>query len=564
MPRDPNTPTRRQRRDARIKHQSERTTVVHGFLGTTLDRGRRAKRWDKWRPSLGVVQQPDIRVDRFELFYPPSQLHLAEYVRDDIGLVSPHTTVVLHPIHIENPWDFEQVYDALWQYASTYTFNTDDEDHLVHITTGTHVAQICLFLLTESHELPGKLLQTSPPRRSGGDPAGTASVIDLNLARYDKLASRIAARTEDDVSFLKAGIDTQNAQFNTLIAQIERVAGVSDAPLLLTGPTGAGKTKLARRIYDLKQRRGRVQGAFIDVNCATLRGDGAMSTLFGHVKGAFTGALKDRPGVLRAADGGLLFLDEIGELGLDEQAMLLRALESGRFMPLGADKEVSSAFVLLAGTNRDLTKEVAAGRFREDLLARINLWTFELPGLAQRAEDIAPNLVYELARFADSHGSRVRMTGRAETRFLRFATAPDTPWRGNFRDLGAAVERMATLSDEGRIDEHHVDDEIARLRRSWRRPGDASVAGPADAFLTRVCARKGIDVDTLDRFDRVQLADVLSVCQKSKTLSQAGRALFAASRAKKKSSNDSDRLRKYLAKFGLAFADVHADPAPDA
>src|SRR5262249_21144841 len=116
------------------------------------------------------------------------------------------------------------------------------------------------------------------------------------------------------------------------------------------GPTGAGKSQLARRIYELKVARHQIAGAFVDVNCATLRGDAAMSTLFGHRKGAFTGAVQDRPGLLRAADGGLLFLDEIGELGLDEQAMLLRAVEEKRFLPVGADKEVASDFRLIAGT----------------------------------------------------------------------------------------------------------------------------------------------------------------------------------------------------------------------
>ena len=102
-------------------------------------------------------------------------------------------------------------------------------------------------------------------------------------------------------------------------------------PILLTGPTGAGKSQLARRIYELKKSRHQISGPFVEVNCATLRGDSAMSALFGHVKGAFTGALKDRPGLLRAADGGMLFLDEIGELGADEQAMRIAGLgrESG-------------------------------------------------------------------------------------------------------------------------------------------------------------------------------------------------------------------------------------------
>ena len=157
----------------------------------------------------------------------------------------------------------------------------------------------------------------------------------------------------------------------------------SRAPILLNGPTGAGKSFLARRIFELKQARHQFSGAFVEVNCATLRGDTAMSTLFGHVKGAFTGARESREGLLRSANGGMLFLDEIGELGADEQAMLLKAIEE-KPLPVWQRSPVSSDFQLIAGTVRDLRQLVAEGKFREDLYARINLWTFTLPGLRQR------------------------------------------------------------------------------------------------------------------------------------------------------------------------------------
>ena len=190
-----------------------------------------------------------------------------------------------------------------------------------------------------------------------------------------------------------------------------------------------------------------MKGEFVEVNSATLRGDAAMSTLFGHVKGAFTGATADRPGLLRKADQGLLFLDEIGEVGLDEQAMLLRAIEEKVFMPVGADREVRSEFQLIAGSNRDLGDAVRQGRFREDLLARINLWTFRLPGLCERREDIEPNLNYELEQFARQFGTQVTLNKEARTRFVQFAVSPSGIWSGNFRDLNAAVSRTG---DAGR------------------------------------------------------------------------------------------------------------------
>jgi transcriptional regulatory protein RtcR len=329
-----------------------------------------------------------------------------------------------------------------------------------------------------------------------------------------------------------------------MIDEIEQVALRSKAPVLLMGPTGAGKSQLARRIYELKRLKHQVGGAFIEVNCATLKGDGAMSALFGHRKGAFTGAVADRPGLLRAADKGMLFLDEIGELGLDEQAMILRAIEDKRFLPVGADKEAASDFQLIAGTNRDLGQAVAAGSFRDDLYARLNLWTFILPGLAERREDIAPNLDYELDRFAEREGERASFNKEARERYLAFATSPEARWPGNFRDLAASVTRMATLSPKGRIDVECVEAEVKRLRRLWSSQTDDGLG-----LLLEVLDEQA--VAEIDPFDRVQLAETIRVCRASRSLSEAGRTLFAASRARRASANDADRLRKYLARFGL-------------
>jgi len=290
----------------------------------------------------------------------------------------------------------------------------------------------------------------------------------------------------------------------------------------------------------------------VEVNCATLRGDGAMSALFGHVKGAFTGAVKDRPGLLRAADGGLLFLDEVGELGLDEQAMLLRALEDKRFLPFGGDQEVSSNFQLIAGTNRDLQVAVRDGRFREDLLARTNLWTFQLPGLRERPEDIEPNLDYELEQFARKSGLHVTLSKEVRAAFLKFAQAPAARWTANFRDLNACITRMATLSPGGRITAPVLAGEITRLKQGWSAPQSAD---DPETVLTTVLSAEA--QARLDLFDQAQLAFVIRVCRESATLSDAGRKLFAATRENRKTANDADRLRKYLARFNLTWQSLH-------
>lgn len=522
--------------------------VVMGFLGSTLDQGRNPDRWQRWRPTVSLVQRQDFVVDRLELIHGTIHAKLAAQVVADIKQVSPETEVRCHIVDLAGPWDFEEVYAALHGFARGYAFDTEAEDYLVHITTGTHVAQICWFLLAEARVIPGRLLQVSPPRKNTGA-GGALDIIDLDLSRYDTIATRFRAEQEEAASFLKQGIATRNADFNRLIDRIEQVAVRAKAPMLLTGPTGAGKTALARRIYELKRQRHQIGGPFVEVNCATLRGDQAMSALFGHVKGAFTGAVSDRAGLLRSANTGMLFLDEIGELGLDEQAMMLRAIEDKRFTPVGSDKEVASDFQLIAGTNRNLATAVASGTFREDLLARLALWTFALPGLKERAEDIEPNLDFELRRHADADGRQVAFNKEARATFLQFATDPGSAWSANFRDLSASVTRMATLAPGARIPVDLVEEEIARLKRSW-----GTAARTADDGLEALLgpARSG----ALDLFDRVQLAEVVRVCRESRNLSAAGRTLFAASRTQKSSANDADRLKKYLARFGLSWGAI--------
>ncbi len=529
--------------------------VVFAQIGSTLDRARPENRWDRWRPTVAICQHEDFLIDRLVLLHSAREKALLAQLCEDIARVSPETEIVPRLFEPRDPWDFEEVYGVLHDLATGYAFDLDHEQYLLHLTTGTHVFQICLFLLAESRHFPARLLQASPPRRDHeGFRSGTYAVIDLDLSQYDRIAQRFHREQREGLAFLKAGIDTRDAAFNRLIERIEQVASRSRDPILLLGPTGAGKSRLARRIFDLKKQRRQVAGRFVEVNCATLRGDLAMSTLFGHRRGAFTGAQQERPGLLRAADGGLLFLDEIGELGLDEQAMLLRALEEKRFLPLGGDEEASSDFQLITGTNRDLAAAAKDGRFRADLLARLDLWTFRLPGLSERRDDIEPNLRWELAARAAKTGQNLAMSREAERRFLDFALAPAASWKGNFRDLDAAVTRMATLAPAGRITLAEVDEEIARLETSW---SAGAVPGTSETSGSELLALLGEEkLAEIDEFDRVQLEHVIRVCRRSRTLAEAGRQLFAVSRQQKAQANDADRLRKYLLRFGLSFAAI--------
>src|SRR6266480_3702468 len=155
---------------------------------------------------------------------------LAQLLARDIAAVSPETAVRLNEIEFGVPWDFERVYEALFKFARAYPFDAETEDYLIHITTGTHVAQICLFLLTESRYMPGRLVQCSPDRDRSSP--GTVKIIDLDLSKYDRIASRFRQEQREGISHLKGGIDTRNADFNRLIERIEQVAISTHDPLL--------------------------------------------------------------------------------------------------------------------------------------------------------------------------------------------------------------------------------------------------------------------------------------------------------------------------------------------
>ena len=414
-----------------------RKCVAMGFVGTTLDMGKADNRWQRWRPTVALCQHEDFLVDRLELIHDRRALGLAEQLRGDIARsLTPETEVHLNTMELKDPGISRRStarctisLPAIPSIRRTRTITSS-------ITTGTHVAQICWFLLIEAHYIPAKILQLTPPRHSEAPSPGRYGVIDIDLSRYDRIATRFKAEQAEAASFLKSGIATRNPAFNEMIGRIEQVAIRSKAPLLLTGPTGAGKFAARAPHLRAEEDRRQVEGPFVEVNCATLRGDSAMSALFGHRKGAFTGAMQDRPGLLRAANGGVLFLDEIGELGADEQAMILRAIEDKRFLPVGADQEVTSDFQLIAGTNHDLAAAIEQGRFRDDLYARLNLWSFALPGLKERREDIEPNLDFELKRFATREGVHVTFNREAGSAISRspcteavMALEFPRPWR---------------------------------------------------------------------------------------------------------------------------------------
>jgi two-component system response regulator AtoC len=209
-------------------------------------------------------------------------------------------------------------------------------------------------------------------------------------ARLDDWAARQAEEAANvdaaDARMREFGIVSRSFAMRALFERLERAAEFSQLPILITGETGTGKELFARALHGLDQARQR--GRFVAVNCAALNASLLESELFGHARGAYTGAERDRSGLLRSADGGVIFLDEIGELEAPLQAKLLRVLQAGVIQPLGQDREVSIDVRVVAATNRDLEAMVKAGSFREDLYYRLNAVRLRIPPLRERPEDI--------------------------------------------------------------------------------------------------------------------------------------------------------------------------------
>ena len=247
-----------------------------------------------------------------------------------------------------------------------------------------------------------------------------------------------ALRDEIDYSSMFEEIVGYSAPLRRMLAQVARVAG-ADATVLILGETGTGKELIARAIHRNSKRSSR---AFIRVNCAAIPPTLIASELFGHEKGSFTGAVQRRIGRFEAADGGTIFLDEVGELPPEAQVSLLRVLQEREFERVGSNRPLPVDVRVLAATNRDLKSAVAQGKFREDLYYRLNVFPIEVPALRDRADDIPLLAEYLVRRFAQKAGKKI---GHVDGRTLELLRAYD--WPGNVRELQNVIERSVILSD---------------------------------------------------------------------------------------------------------------------
>lgn len=271
---------------------------------------------------------------------------------------------------------------------------------------------------------------------------------EINALKQQVYSEKVVVREEVDRSLMFEEIIGDSPALESVLKHVVKVAP-TDSTVLITGETGTGKELIARAIHKRSQRSNR---AFVSVNCASIPSSLVASELFGHERGAFTGALQRRQGRFELAHGGTIFLDEVGELPPDTQIALLRVLQEREFERVGGTRPIHVDVRVIAATNRDLPAAVASGTFRSDLFYRLNVFPLEVPPLRNRKEDIPMLVEYFVQRFSQQMGKHVRKIDR---KTLNLCQRYD--WPGNIRELQNIVERAVILSEN----------DIFSIEESW-------------------------------------------------------------------------------------------------
>jgi DNA-binding NtrC family response regulator len=231
----------------------------------------------------------------------------------------------------------------------------------------------------------------------------------------------------------------ESEAINHIKSMVEKVAP-TDARVLITGPNGTGKELVAHWLHEKSER---TKAPMVEVNCAAIPSELIESELFGHVKGSFTGANKDRAGKFEAANGGTIFLDEIGDMSLSAQAKVLRALQENRIARVGSDRDIKVDVRVIAATNKDLQKEISEGKFREDLYHRLAVILINVPALNDRRDDVPLLIEFFANQIAQEQGTAVKTFSEEAVKLLQ-----DYDWTGNIRELRNVVERLIILGEK--------------------------------------------------------------------------------------------------------------------
>ena len=389
-------------------------------------------------PILSLLRARSF--DHVFLFETPNTRRITQETKEVITELHKPCHVHILEINLADPTNYEEILTGLKTHFGPISEDFPDGTFYVSVASGTPQMHACWLLLTASAEIPAHILNVRPPRFVTRDQP-LLSEVDLSSREFPTVRFHAAPITTNRIE-----TDLQSARLQlgiagdhpTIQAALEMAVSLapSGVPILVLGETGTGKELFARFIHMLSNIS---RGPFVPINCAAIPHDLVESILFGHKKGAFTGAIADQLGKFDLADKGTLFLDELGDLPLSTQAKLLRVLEDGIVEPLGRSKSHKVDVRIVGATNRDLKKLVKHGKFREDLFYRLNVGEIRLPPLRERRSDIPKLALLVLDKLNNSLRHPKRLSTAALNRLQSHS------WPGNVRDLENVIERSARL-----------------------------------------------------------------------------------------------------------------------
>jgi len=388
--------------------------------------------------SLAAAHPFDVVI----LLSTPATQEITSQTQAEIANRHPSVEVRVRDVPLDDPTDYTAILAQLRQHIVAVQDDIWDGVFFIAVASGTPQMHAVWVLLAAGGEIPAKLLHVRPPRFVTRD-RPLVSEIDLTSDVFPTVRARISTEMDSGDSVVPdAGVLIRQLSIVGDHPSVRKALEVTQAladsavPILIRGETGTGKELFARLVHIAS---GRPRDRFVPVNCAAIPEDLVESVLFGHRKGAFTGAIQDQRGKFDLADGGTLFLDELGELPMATQAKLLRVLQDGIVEPVGAEQGHQVDVRIVAATNRDVAKAIRKGEFREDLYYRLCVGEILLPPLRERRSDI-PKLALHLL-------DRINATIRHPKRLSQDALArlQSHSWLGNVRDLENVIERSARL-----------------------------------------------------------------------------------------------------------------------
>ncbi|MBI4661629.1 MAG: sigma 54-interacting transcriptional regulator [Verrucomicrobia bacterium] len=404
-------------------------------------------------PILSVLAERSF--DVIYLFSTPRMAEVSRETQREIKTRYAQTKAQVLDVPLKDPTNYLGILRQLRGHFGRIHRDHAEAEYAIAVSSGTPQMHACWLMLAASGEIPATILQTTSPEFL---PEGAHCVreIDLSAGEFPHISVRanqsLESSVEDDLASVRRdlGIVGDAPSFLKALGEAATYAEYDDIHVLLLGETGTGKECFTRLIHQLSSRSSQ---PLVTVNCSSIPSELAESQLFGHKKGSFTGASSDQDGKFKVADGGVLFLDELGELSLSAQAKLLRALEYGEIEPVGARKPVNVNVRVIAATNRDLRQRVSEGAFRQDLYQRFGA-TVTIPPLRQRKSDIPTLALHLLGEWNRRHQKQRSLSAKALNALSRHL------WPGNIRELRRVILQSAMLCEKAVLSEKDLHFEI--------------------------------------------------------------------------------------------------------